>query len=283
MPDVRNDLTDASPMAVEHAAHHNALADAVNATVGGVTGADGAEGPAGPTGPAGADGVAELTSPDGHVYAVVVADDGTLGTEVLSVPPPVVTGVEPDSGPESGGTAVTITGRNFVDVIDVMINAQGGLSHVVVSDTEITSVTPAGSAAEAGRVIIHAAGGPSIDPVDFTYVPDVPDVPAETTITGIDPATVATSADGGEATITGTGFRMVVTDASYVKAVSLGTAQASSIVVVDDTTITCQLPTGDASGQTGPVDVALRIDAVFGGDPLGEIVATLAGGFTYPA
>ena len=55
----------------------------------GPDGANGADGPTGPTGPTGADGNPQMliTSPDGSVFEIIVANDGTLSTQVVSTPP----------------------------------------------------------------------------------------------------------------------------------------------------------------------------------------------------
>lgn len=61
---------------------------------------------------------------------------------------PVVTAVTPAIGKASGGTSVTITGRNFIadgaGTIDVRFDGLLATSIVVVNRTTITCVTPAG-------------------------------------------------------------------------------------------------------------------------------------------
>ena len=103
------------------------------------------------------------------------------GTNAASGPPdsfsyvapiPRVVSVSPQSGPVSGGTTVTITGTGFTGTTKVAFGAVAAVSFAVVSDTEITAVTPAQPAGT--RVVyVTTAGGvtsPSAGPSDqFTY------------------------------------------------------------------------------------------------------------------
>ena len=62
-----------------------------------------------------------------------------------------VTAVSPASDLLGGGTSVTITGTNFIDVTSVTIGGGELRSRTVVSTTEITGITPA--AANPGTLI----------------------------------------------------------------------------------------------------------------------------------
>ena len=59
--------------------------------------------------------------------------------------PPSVTGVNPSSGPTSGGTAVTITGTNLKGATAVDFGANGATNVTVVSSSQITATCPPGS------------------------------------------------------------------------------------------------------------------------------------------
>ncbi len=59
---------------------------------------------------------------------------------------PTVTGVSPNTGPEAGGTAVTIKGTNFAAGATVTFGGVVATNIVVVNNTTITCTTPAGSA-----------------------------------------------------------------------------------------------------------------------------------------
>ena len=54
---------------------------------------------------------------------------------------PAVTSVSPVSGPEAGGTTVTVTGTGFTGATEVAFGATNAASYVVDSDTQITAVS----------------------------------------------------------------------------------------------------------------------------------------------
>ncbi len=69
--------------------------------------------------------------------------DGAVGPDFgyVGPPPPFITAVNPNTIAEAGGTAVTLTGGNFMDPVQVTIN--GALSNVSsVSDSEVVLNTP---------------------------------------------------------------------------------------------------------------------------------------------
>ena len=72
------------------------------------------------------------------------AGDDVVLTQALAAAP-TVTGLSPTSGPEAGGTPVTITGAGFTGAtaVDFGTNAATGLT--VVNDTTITVDSPAGT------------------------------------------------------------------------------------------------------------------------------------------
>ena len=53
-------------------------------------------------------------------------------------PPPTVTGIRPDHGPEAGGTSVAITGVDLTGTTAVAFGAVPGTNVIIVSDGEIT-------------------------------------------------------------------------------------------------------------------------------------------------
>ena len=58
---------------------------------------------------------------------------------------PVITEVKPNSGPQSGGTKVTITGSGFNGTTAVEFGQTPAQSFEVESETKITAIAPAGS------------------------------------------------------------------------------------------------------------------------------------------
>ncbi|MBU1092392.1 IPT/TIG domain-containing protein, partial [Patescibacteria group bacterium] len=57
--------------------------------------------------------------------------------------PPIVTGIDPQWGDQTGDTAVTITGAGFIAGATVLFDTSPATAVVVVSGTEITAFTPA--------------------------------------------------------------------------------------------------------------------------------------------
>ncbi len=92
---------------------------------------------------------------------------------------PTVSAVSPNSGPTSGGTAVTITGTGFVAGATVVIGQGNGAAAgaipatnvTVVSPTEITAVTGTGAKAGTFSLFVATSGGTSAGNLgdDFTY------------------------------------------------------------------------------------------------------------------
>lgn len=77
----------------------------------------------------------------------VVAPSGTVGGKEIELaaeiqPQPEVTLVSPPFGPVTGGTVVTITGKNFTQASEVKFGTTPAASFTVDSDTEITATTP---------------------------------------------------------------------------------------------------------------------------------------------
>jgi hypothetical protein len=91
-------------------------------------------------------------------------------------PVPSVTTVSPNSGPTTGGTAITITGSGFVTGAIVKIGqgfypAIAATNVVVVSPTKITADTGAGGRAGTWNLSVTTPGGTSAahSSDDFTY------------------------------------------------------------------------------------------------------------------
>ena len=185
------------------------------------------------TTPAGTAGPASVlvTTPSGTNAA------NTLYTYVT--PAPTVTGINPTSGPTTGGTSVTISGDNFTGATGVTIGGTAATSVSVVSATSITAVTPAG-AAGAASVLVTTSGGTNAANTLYTYVTPAP------TVTSINPSSGPTT--GGTAvTITGSNF----TGATSVK---FSSTNATSFTVISATQISAIAP----PGSLGTVDVTVK-------------------------
>jgi hypothetical protein len=67
----------------------------------------------------------------------------SLGFKPVNLgPPPTVSAVTPNTGPTSGSTTVTIIGANFTGATAVEFGTHAAQSFTVVSETEITAVSP---------------------------------------------------------------------------------------------------------------------------------------------
>ena len=94
-------------------------------------------------------------------------------------PEPVPSGMNPTEGPETGGTTVQITGEKFdmKNGVTVTFDGKNATSVTVPSETQITAVTPGGTAGDSVSVVITNKGKPEV-PVtlsqQFTYTDATP-------------------------------------------------------------------------------------------------------------
>jgi large repetitive protein len=174
------------------------------------------------------------------------------------IPPPGVTGVTPSSGPESGGTTVTIAGSNLTGATAVSFGSAPATQVDVVSATQVTAASPAGS----GRVdvTVTTPGGVTVvGAADaFTYVP----IPV---VTAVSPAS-GPVAGGTVVTLSGSGFVAAATSVSF------GSADAATVTVNSATSLTA----------TSPAEVAgtVHVRATTAG---GASAASAADQFTFVA
>ena len=150
--------------------------------------------------------------------------------------PPTVTSIEPSSGPTAGGTPVTIKGTGFVAGATVTIGLSPATEVNVVSDTEITAKTPAGSGAP--EVVVSDTNGISSGGPTYIYI-------APPTVESITPPQ-GPAAGGTAVTIKGTGFLTGAT-------VTIGAA-ASEVNVVSDTEMTAKTAAGTGSHEVVVTD-----------------------------
>ena len=116
-----------------------------------------------------------LSSLQGSSVELLVASGPNAGTIVPPIPPapaPVITGISPLSGAAAGGTTVTITGGGFTSATGVTFGGASGTNLTVVSDSQITVTTPAGTAgAGASLRPPRAAGRPWGRPAPSRWSP----------------------------------------------------------------------------------------------------------------
>lgn len=181
---------------------------------------------------------------------------------------PILAGINPGTGPTTGGIPVVITGTNFVAGATVAFGAKLSDAVNVNSATQITALLPAAAAPGVIDVKVTTSGG--VSPVStlskFTYNATIPVI-----------ATIAPNKGptiGGQSVqISGTGFLGVACPTG----VKFGTAVATSCTVNSDTSITAISPP-NVPGQTfltvtsssGTSEIALNYTyatTVPGGDP----------------
>jgi hypothetical protein len=175
---------------------------------------------------------------------------------------PAIDAVTPGGGPTTGGTRVTIRGKDFKDVRWVQFGDVRTTTFTVDSPTQVTAVSPPHPAG-AVRVTVVTTNTVSKDTGIWGYNGQFAYI-ERPTVTAISPRTGST-AGGTTVTITGQNF----TTATGVR---FGTTAAQSFKVDSATSITAVAP----PGQAGPVDVA--VTTLGGTSPTGA-----ADAFTYVA
>jgi hypothetical protein len=151
---------------------------------------------------------------------------------------PAVSAIEPNSGPVTGGTGVTITGTNFTGATEVKFGSAKATSFTVNSPTSITAVSPASAPGMVDVTVITPGGTSPVSAGDrFGYGPNLTLIfPASGPITG-----------GTSVTIEGVNLN----GASEVK---FGSKQAS-FTVDSSTMITATAPAGEERTLSASVTV----------------------------
>ena len=106
----------------------------------------------------------------GYLDRYIIRDTVTNGVPTVYVSDPTITNISPNTGSTAGGTAVTITGTEFATGATVTFGGVSATDIVVVSATEITCVTPAGTAGAVDVVITNTDTGTVTSAGGFTYV-----------------------------------------------------------------------------------------------------------------
>jgi len=114
---------------------------------------------------------------DTQILAVSPPGTGTVDVMVLSasggasstsqadqfayIPAPAVTAITPNTGPPAGGTTVTMTGARFSGASAVTFGTAAAGSFSVVSDSQMTAVSPPGTAGATVDILVTTASGAS--------------------------------------------------------------------------------------------------------------------------
>ena len=158
------------------------------------------------------------------IYLKAINSAGTSSaSSSITVTPlaaaPTVSGVSGNSGTSAGGTAITITGTNFLAGATVTVGGAACTSVTLVSATSITCTTPAGSAGAQDVVVTNTDTQAATLSGGFTYI-----APPSATAT---PA-VATASDSGSSNSDG-----VTSD--NTPTISVGSATNGNTVTVTAT------------------------------------------------
>jgi len=189
-------------------------------------------------------GLAGSTEYDYRIVATDALSTSYGQNETFKTPPanaPAVTSVSPASGPESGGTTVTIRGVGLAGATAVKF---GSATASVTADsaTSITATSPAGTGT-VNVTVTTSEGTSATNPADeFTYLPPRPKAP---TVTKLSPKK-GPEAGGTSVTIKGSTF---VAGA----VVKFGSATASGVKIDSESEITAVSP----AGSKGTVNVTV--------------------------
>lgn len=204
-------------------------------------------------------GAALGTAPNGALYNQVIdgrdyylqqmysnETEGCLQRRAL---PPVVKKLSTVTGPETGGTSVTITGLNFKapDVTAVKFGNTPAVKFTVTSATSLKAVSPASSPGVVDITLTNAAGQSVVVSADrFTFTPP-PTVSSVTPNTG--PA-----AGGTSVTVKGLNFLVGKTTFKF------GTAKATSVNCTSSTECTMLSP-AHAAGSVDVIATANKLSS----------------------
>src|SRR5947209_4422156 len=98
------------------------------------------------------------------IKAIAIAPAGVNNSAVASGSysinhgPPTITGITPTTGTMAGGTAITVTGTNFVSGATVKLGSNLATGVNVVSSTQINAVSPAGPVGTVNLVVTNPDG-----------------------------------------------------------------------------------------------------------------------------
>jgi|GEM_PF-1958258 len=176
---------------------------------------------------------------------------------------PTISSLSTTSGPQVGGTAVTITGTNFQSGAAVLFSTGGGFTAPgvncsVVSGTSISCLTPSFPVG-AASITVTNVDGQATAPSAFTFTASTPFA------TAVSPSiTPSTGSTNGATVVTISG-----SDFAAGAAVTVGGLPADRVAVINVNTILVSVPASKAGLQT----VVVTNPGGAGG--------TLPGGYTY--
>jgi|GEM_PF-2005444 len=183
------------------------------------------------------------TPPGSGVVDVSVSDGINSNTLVMAytytLPMPAITSIAPTSGPDTGGTRVTISGIDLSGVTSVMFGSNAGTGLSVLSATSIEIDSPAGSVGMVDLIISDGVNGDTLTNA-FSYIAAMP------SIGNISP-TSGTVSGGTLVTISGS-------DLNGVTSVTFGGVAGTNLAISNANSLQVTTP---AAAAPGLVDVEI--------------------------
>jgi len=195
---------------------------------------------------------------------------------------PVVTSLSPSSGPQSGGTTVTVSGAGFLTTsggTTIDFGSTPASSVSCTSETTCTAVSPPGSAGTSVPVTATVAGetSPSSGAPTFTYLSGAPTVSSLAPTSG--PATGGTTVTIDGTNLSGASVSFGPTASSSVSC-SATSCTALSPPGAGTVTVTVSTPSGSASaGLFAYVPVVTSLSPSSGPQSGGTTVTVSGAGF----
>lgn len=155
---------------------------------------------------------------------------------------PTFAAISPASGPDTGGTAVAITGTNFAPGAVVLFDGVSAVNCALKSSTEIDCSTPTHGVGTATVTVQNVDGQSASSAGAFTYTTSQPVISNVAFTAGQN-----TTNGGNQVTITGSSFEGPAT-------VKIGGLPASNVTVVNSTEITASAP----AHAVGAADVFVK-------------------------
>jgi len=164
----------------------------------------------------------------------------TLAAAFTYIQPPTIAAIAPSTGPAAGGTAVSVSGSDFVSGATVTVGGNACAPVVFVSPSQLDCTTPAGTPGSADVSVSNPDLQNDTLVAGFTYDPPLAPVVASVTPSS------GPEAGGTLITIGGSNFVAGAT-------VDVGGAACVTVTLVDPNTITCTTP----PGTPGPTSVVV--------------------------
>ncbi|MCL4449517.1 MAG: IPT/TIG domain-containing protein, partial [Actinobacteria bacterium] len=189
----------------------------------------------------------------------VTAGGTSNGVNFIYIPPPTITSISPTSGPQIGGTTVTLTGTGFSTTgggTTVDFGPNNPATSVSCPSTTSCTVTSPPGPTGGGNVLLTATttgGGSSVGTVYFDYTVSSAPPP---TITSISPTFGPTFA-ATTVTLTGTGFSTTKSSGVLGTAVYFGSTPAPSVSCSSTTSCTAITPFFYGGNYTSNITVSL--------------------------